>query len=214
MKGALIYALMGLTVVSLSSCGNFATSLNSQNFDPDLNPLDSPGSRNRNDLIDSDPQFAPGSWVEVTDPNAAIYRRVPRDNEQPDYSLRPGTPLKIIGGQGTYVKVETESGQIGYVPAIMVGTKPTGNDLPLVSPEPNDFPSSIDPIDPINPTESVPPIGSETLDPLPSLPPVEGDAPFVAPEPEVPPISVEDAPKPSGPVIPPDPLDDTPVEEE
>jgi hypothetical protein len=197
MKGALIYALMGLTVVSLSSCGNFATSLNSQNFDPDLNPLDSPGSRNRNDLIDSDPQFAPGSWVEVTDPTAAIYRRVPRDNEQPDYSLRPGTPLKIIGGQGTYVKVETESGQIGYVPAIMVGTKPTGQDLPLVSPDPGGAPPSIEPIDTINP------IGP--IEPQSATPGID-DLPFVAPEPEVPPISVDEAPAPPKPVIPPDPL--------
>ena len=80
MKRALLIPLMGATAVAVTSCGNLSSSLNSQNFDPNNNPLDSPGSRNRDAEIDTGPKYPPGSWVEVTDSNAGLYRREPRGN--------------------------------------------------------------------------------------------------------------------------------------
>jgi hypothetical protein len=206
MKRALLIPMAGVTIVTISSCGDFATSLNNKNFNPENNPLDSPGRRSSTETVDLGPEFTPGSWVEVTDANAGIYRKIPRPSsaEQPDYRLRLGTPLKVVGSQGTYVKVETDSGQIGYVPAIMVGTKPTGAEIPLVSPDPLELPPApIDPIDPLGPggLEPLPDLG---LAPIPT--PGSGDAPFVAPEPEVPPISVEESPDPPKPGVPPKPV--------
>ncbi|MFP6867215.1 MAG: SH3 domain-containing protein, partial [Roseibacillus sp.] len=137
---------------------------------------------------DTEPKYTPGSYLEVTDTNAVLYRRYPRGNAQPDQNLAMGTQLKVLGEQGSYVKVETEGGQIGFVPDIMVGTRLTGNELPLI------------PIDPS---------GQGPIDPsgLTPLPPLGGDPGFVAPDPEVPPISVEEAPTPdSPPIVPPDPV--------
>ena len=192
MKYALQIPLMGAMAVMISSCGNFASSLNSQNFDPSTNPLDSPGTR-RSAAVETGPIYAPGTYVEVTNSNAVLYHRYPKGNAQPDQTLSLGTPLKVVGEKGSYGKVETKNGQIGFVPAIMVGIQSGAEELPPLP--------GIDSIEPVDPNG------------FPPLPPGSEDLPFVAPEPEVPPISVEETggpipvptPAPT-PVVPPNPL--------
>ncbi len=197
---------LGATAALLASCG-FPSPPNSQNFDPGLNPLDSPGRSKPIDTVDAGPRFTPGSYVEVTDANAGLYRRIPRGNAQPDYGLAMGTPLKVVGEQGSYVKVETESGRIGFVPAIMVSSKSRGPEVPIVpAGRGRAAPTSIEPIDSIDPIDPVAPT------PLPESAPERGEGPFVAPDPEVPPISVEEAPAvkgPGGSSGPADPIDPT-----
>jgi len=123
--------------------------------------------------------------VEVIDANAGLYRRFPKGDLQPSTRLVPGTQLKILSENGSYLKVETEAGQIGYVPAIMVSDRTADSNLiPLAG-------------------AAVPlvPVDSADPDSLQPLPPADASS-FVAPEPEVPPISVErsEAPAP----VPPD----------
>jgi hypothetical protein len=112
--------------------------------------------------------------VEVTDANAGLYRRFPKGDMQPSTKLVPGTQLKVLSEKGSYVRVETESGQIGYVPAIMVRDRMA--DSTLVPLEGTALPLA--------------PVDSTDLENLPPLPPADPSS-FVAPEPEVPPISVE-----------------------
>lgn len=203
MKRALLIPLLGVTGVILSSCGRFSSSFNSaQNFDASIDPLDSPG-RKKASTVEAGPIFAPGSFVEVTDSNAGLYRKIPRGNEQPEQRLAVGTQLKVVSERGSYVRVETEGGQIGFVPAIMVASRGAAS-LPLITDEPQGVappPTSIEPIDPsgLPPLPPIPATGSETPD----------ESPFVAPEPEVPPISVEEAPGPgpAAPLVPPDPVE-------
>ena len=201
MKIALQIALMGVPVLLVASCGNFFAP-KSQTFDPSIDPLDSPGKLKKADQpVDVGPKFTPGSYVEVSDPNAGFYRRHPRGNERPDHRLGMGTPLKVVGEQGSYVKVETEAGLIGYVPAIMVSDKSRSSNVPI-APAPGrtvPVPASIDPIDQVD----LAPLPAPDLDPLPG----GNDIPFVAPEPEVPPISVEESPAPAPPIVPPDPVE-------
>lgn len=203
MKRALLIPLVGVAALVLPSCSQVATSL-TQPLDGDFNPLDAPGSRSRKASRDAGPKYAAGSWVEVMDANAMFYRKFPKANEQPDSSLRVGTPLKVVGEQGSYVKVETEGGQIGFVPAIMVADKSSAIQVPIVPGTAAPAPTYIDPIDPGATGFSGPaPVPTLPL-PGPDLPgPRSDDPPFLAPEPEVPPISVEEAP---APVVPPDPV--------
>ena len=169
-----VQIVIGGTLVALfSSCGSLT---NSQGYDPGMDPLDSPGGNLGSDLSDSGPRFAPGTYVEVTDANAGLFGRFPsgRGNVQPDSKLEVGTQLKVVGARGSYLKVETEAGEIGYVPTVMVNNRLPGSSLvPLGG-------SNV----PVNPVEPIDPEG------LPPLPPA-GTAPFQAPDPEVPPISVE-----------------------
>ena len=136
-------------------------------LDGSFNPLDSPGSGSGTAAVeDTGPRYVTGQFVETTMPNTAFFGRVPRPNEQPSRTLASATPLRVISTQGTYVKVEMESGEIGYVPAIMVGEKPSPNEIPIV---------------PVTPGAVMP------------QPPVGPDGVERAPEPEIEPLSVEDA---------------------
>ena len=155
----------------ISSCGGLALS---RDYDSSNNPLDSPGSQRGAEAINGGPRYAPGSYVEVTDANAGLYRRFPKGDMQPSAKLVPGTQLKVLSEKGSYVKVETESGQIGYVPAIMVSDRVSDSTLvPLEGTA-----VVLAPVDPADP---------KSLQPL---SPADASS-FVAPEPEVPPISVE-----------------------
>ena len=112
----------------------------------------------------------------MIDANAGLFISFPDDASQPAQKLELGTPLKVIDERGSYVRVETVEGQIGFIPSIMLrahsisdGALATENMAPAGAP----------------PARAVP--AAEA--PLPE--PFGGDVPFVAPEPEVPPISVE-----------------------
>ncbi len=178
-------SLCGIVIALLFSCGGFRST---GNYDSSMNPLDSPGSQRRGAAGEDSTGYAPGSYVEVTDVNAGLYFRFPGADSQPDETLALGTPLKVLSEKGSYVKVETEAGQIGYVPAIMVNWPSDSTMVPL---EGTAVPLA--PVDPADP---------ESLQPL---PPAAGSS-FVAPEPEVPPISEErsEAPVPVPAPVPPD----------
>lgn len=167
--------LCGIAIVLLSSCGGFRSN---GNYDSSMNPLDSPGSQRRGAADEDSSGFAPGSYVEVTDVNAGLYFRFPGANRQPDETLALGTPLKVINERGSYLRVETAFGQIGFVPTIMVSNSVSSQGV--VVPEGTIVPAT--PGDPADP----PSLGNPSPDP-------GGNAPFLAPEPEVPPISVERA---------------------
>ena len=161
-------SLLGAMIALFPSCGNMAFS---RNFDSSTDPLDSPGSQRRGEASDGGLRYAPGSYVEVTDANAGLYQRFPDEEAQPSLQLAPGTQLKVLKERGSYLKVETESGEIGFVPAIMVSDGAAVSSAAL----PEGTPVRVTPVDPA------------------------GHIPFVAPEPEVAPISAErsEAPLPS-----------------
>jgi hypothetical protein len=144
-------------VVLLSACGGVNRPLDSS-----FNPLDSPGMRGGADVVDvTGPAYTPGQWLETTISSTAFFYKIPKGNDQPNKLLPSGTVLKVIATEGTYVQVELESGDVGYVPAIMVAERPTADQVPIV---------------PLGPDGSV-------LEPIPGI-----HTP--APEPEVAPLDV------------------------
>lgn len=156
----------GMSSVCMCSCADFMNSFNDP-LNGDFDPLDSPGSSGGIAQVeDAGPRYRTGQFVETTMPNTAFFGRIPGPNEQPARTLASATPLRVISMQGTYVKVELESGEIGFVPAIMVGEKPSPNEIPIVPVTPGN----------VRPQPEVGPGGST-----------------LAPEPEIPPLSVEDA---------------------
>ena len=95
--------------------------------------------------------------------------------------LPVATPLKVISTSGTYVKVEMDSGEIGFVPEIMIAERSAVPVVPVVPP-PVD--GAVPPpgvlVTPPNPTDVPPP---------PPTPDVAPPVPDVAPPPEVPGIT-------------------------
>lgn len=112
----------------LSSCADFNKPL-----DSGFNPLDPPGLRTEQDVVDvTGPAYTPGQWLETTIPSTAFYDDLPSANDQPKRQLEAGTVLKVISTEGTYVRVELESGDVGYVPSIMVAERPAAGEVPVV----------------------------------------------------------------------------------
>ncbi|MBG69404.1 MAG: hypothetical protein CMN06_04635 [Roseibacillus sp.] len=164
-----IRLLIGWSLLLLISCGGGRTS---GGYDELNNPLDSPGSQRRGDDSLNEPEYAAGSYVEVTDANAGLFMGFPDTKTQAARRLAIGTPLKVIGERGSYLRVETAEGEIGFVPAIMVSNSSASRGVVITE-------------------NQAPAVEAPEEAPGASVPQLPGAGPFVAPEPEVPPISVE-----------------------
>jgi len=183
--------------LALAACGGMNSSITStSSFDP----LTPPGSGRQPASASYGPQLSPGQFVAANISNTAFYKNKPNANQDADKLLTQGTQMKIVSVDSSYVKVELDSGEIGYVPAVMVSspdTTPTPELLPLDGayqvypplpgatvpleplpmidpgglPPEGSIPAIIDPDAPVIP--SAPP----TLDPIPDLKPTEPTAP-------------------------------------
>lgn len=165
-----------LTLVALAftalSCGSLKK-FNGSLSDSGFNPLSSPGSSSEW-IAPATPTYKQGQWVVTSTPNATFFKVFPKGSAVADKVLSVETPMKVVSSRETYLKVELDSGDVGYVPEIMV----TGRSSAVGG----------------QPGTEVPNYG-----PVPS--PVEsGSAPFgVAPPPEVPGLSAEDDSSPRAP---------------
>lgn len=158
--------------LSLASCAQIASTLQ-EPITSDYNPLDGPSvASNRNKSFQpTGPTYKSGEWVETAMPNSTFFRKIPRGNASADQVLSKGSPLKVISTKGTFLKVETEGGSVGYVPAIMVAEPSSASDTAPFLPPPPSSPLSRSSTDDFAPA-SVPsaPLNSEgsSLIPAPS----------------------------------------------
>jgi len=83
-----------------------------------------------------------GSYLQVVTPSATLYSTYPKGNEQPSKILSTGSEVKVISMKGSYLKVEVvNTGDVGYVPSIMLGEK-RSQTYPPYNPEMGNRPSS------------------------------------------------------------------------
>lgn len=98
------------------------------------NPLDAPGG---NQSAATDPyqaSYTPGAFLQTVSPMTAFYFKYPKDMEQPNKTLSNYTDVKVISTKGTYVKVEVvHSGDVGYIPSVMLGAKRSPNEVPVTA---------------------------------------------------------------------------------
>ncbi|QTN33472.1 hypothetical protein HZ994_14480 [Akkermansiaceae bacterium] len=183
--------------LALSSCGMMNAPLDgSGSFDP-LRP---PGSGMQGAPTSYGPDLSPGTFVTANIPNTAFYKNKPKGTEDADKLLSMGTNMKIVSNDSNYLKVELDSGEVGWVPSVMVASANPGADnypidgtyqvypplpggtsiepLPII--DPNGLPpeGAIPTI--IDPDAPVPDPGTPIkIDPVPDLKPTE---PEVKPE--------------------------------
>ena len=206
-------ALPAFVVLGLASCDTMNQPITSGDFDP-LRP---PGS-NLPSSAPMGPTYAAGQFVRAALDNTAFFKNRPKGDTDADKLLPKGTSMKVISTADTYVKVELDSGEIGFVPAIMVedpnavpamsGVNPgeyqvypplpgggIGGPLPVIDPAglppEGAIPTVIDPDAPANNTP-VPPVtpGTGTF-PTPVEPTVEATPPPSTPPPSTPPANSE-----------------------
>ena len=146
--------------------------------------------------------FKPGQFVRATIDNTAFFAKRPKGDADADKLLTRDTQMKVISSDSSYVKVELDSGEVGFVPSVMVNDPnapmagvagdpsngmiypplPPGSGpvepLPNLNPT-NTPPDGIPPVIAVDPTAPVPPAGG-----LPSVPDAPGGTtPAAAPAP-------------------------------
>ena len=102
--------------IAIAACNTMNAPVSSSSFDP-LRP---PGSNLQQASSNSAPELSPGQFVSANIPNTAFYKNKPKGSEDADKLVSLGTEMKIIEIDSNYVKVELDSGEVGYVPAVMV----------------------------------------------------------------------------------------------
>ncbi len=180
---------LGALAFALASCGSVQNLKNlKQPISPDssFDPLNSPGSRSKKKtnakqksavVAPNSPSYHAGQWVETSMNSATFFSKIPKGNARADKVLSSGTPLKVISSKGTYVKVELDSGDVGYVPNIMVIERPTDGPVPKLSaaapapvPEFGSVPPPVDPGD----------VSTGTIAPAPEIPSIVPPVPDVS----------------------------------
>lgn len=166
---------LAAAVLALASCGVMNAPLNStSSFDP----LKPPGSGSQVAARSSDSNLSPGSFVKANIPNTAFFKNKPKGTEDADKLLALGTNMKIVSSDPNYVKVELDSGEVGWVPAVMVASAnasadayPVGGTYQVYPPLPGGGP--IEPLPMLDP-KGLPPEGA-----IPTI--IDPDAPAAAP---------------------------------
>ncbi|MES2924104.1 MAG: hypothetical protein V4819_21310 [Verrucomicrobiota bacterium] len=110
-----ISALSTIAALSLAACDTMTGPITSGDFDP-LRP---PGG-NIGSGVKTTPAFKAGQFVRATMDNTAFFKVRPSGDADSDKLLARGTSMKVISISGSYVKVELDSGEIGFVPSIML----------------------------------------------------------------------------------------------
>lgn len=177
------------TPIILSSCGLAlmvsCDTMNGPSPGAGFDPLQTPGTQLANQGMDGPSTIRPGQFVVATIDNTAFYNQRPGAQAEADQLLRRGTSMKVISTSGSFFRVELDSGEVGFVPRVMVEDPstmaddssaefeiyPAGYDAEPTIPEPED------------PTDdstngSIPPVIEPIADPTPSPAPDTGHVPL------------------------------------
>jgi len=71
-------------------------------------------------LETADGAYRVGDYVEVAQPNAPMYSHYPRGGAKPQRHLSQGVVLNVLGLDGSYMHVQNEKGDEGYVATMTV----------------------------------------------------------------------------------------------
>lgn len=187
--------LLFLPAVSLmvASCGGGGS------FDPGgYDPLDAAGGGGPGVGV-VDTGYKPGEFVKTSMNNAAFFKNKPDGNATADKLLPGNTPMKVISTEGSYVKAELDSGEVGYIlsvqvieqsggptglgvvddNAVQVWPPPAVGTVPLTEPE---VPGA-----PVIPTEIDPDAPEPAMPDIPALPD-DAPTPGLGAEPALPPV--------------------------
>jgi hypothetical protein len=158
--------------LAFTACDPTGTSLNGS----DIDPLRPPSAQVNNGSYGT--ELRPGQFVTAAINNAAFYKDKPKEDQAADKLLEQGTPMKIVALSGSYTKVELDSGEVGFVPSVMISygqadvsplSGNADNQLPIINPD-GDVPLPV--LDPST-APPVEPGGLPPVDPAPLIKPLE-----------------------------------------
>ena len=84
------------------------------------------------------PELTPGRYLQTISNSTAFFVNYPGIEDRPNQILSDYVDVKVVSTKGPYVKVEVvNTGEVGYVPSIMLGEKRSRVDIPA-TPRDND----------------------------------------------------------------------------
>ncbi len=122
MKAKLL--LVAPFALAITACNPNGSTLSSSGIDP-LRPPSS-----HVDKTSYVTELRPGQFVTAVINNTAFYKNKPKEDQSADSLLAQGTPMKIVALSGSCMKVELDSGEVGFVPTAMISTG-EGDLIPL-----------------------------------------------------------------------------------
>ncbi len=190
-------ALTAVAALGLVACDTMSTPISTGGFDP----LSAPGSERGANAV-TGPTFSAGEFVRASIENTAFYKVRPKNDADADKLLPRGTSMKVISTSGSYLKVELDSGDIGFVPAVMVENPNAAPPVPI--PGTNEY-QVYPPLPGSGMGLPLPPVDPSGLPPDGAIPTViDPEAPGVeAPVPPVTPTTDTFATPPAEPTTPP-----------
>ena len=108
-------AFCSVIVMALAACDTMNRPITSGDFDP----LRAPGSGSAT-VATRGVVFSAGQFVRAAMDSTAFFKSRPKGNMDADKLLTRGTSMKVISHSDTYVKVELDSGEVGFVPSVML----------------------------------------------------------------------------------------------
>jgi hypothetical protein len=164
-------ALAAIAALGLTACETLNSPINSSG---DFDPLRPPGSTSSSASA-SAPGFSAGQFVRASMDNTAFFKNRPKGDADADKLLTRGTSMKVISTSGSYLKVELDSGEVGFVPSVMAenpyaaaGATPSPGEFQVYPPLNTGVGEPLPPLDPAG----LPPEGS-----IPTV--IDPDAPAV-----------------------------------
>lgn len=128
----------------------------------DFDPLRSPASMRKQRVEESSTAlFKGGDFAAAAMDNTGFYKTEPKGDAKADKLLARGTSMKVVSAGDSFMKVELDGGEIGFVPTVMVTAPAAVGDA--ASP----FAAAGVPLPPVdqNFAAPLPPIGANGLPP-------------------------------------------------
>lgn len=118
-----------LAVLGLAACDTMTGPVTRGGYDPLL-----PAGSNSAPTQSMTPAFSAGQFARASMDNTAFFKTRPSGNADADKLLRRGTSMKVISSANSYVKVELDSGEIGFVPSVMLEDPNAAAQVPTTNP--------------------------------------------------------------------------------
>ena len=140
----------------------------------DFDPLTPPGATRTPTVATRG--LKPGSYVRSS-MDTAFFKGRPSGNSTAEKMLPANTEMKVISDDGSYAKVELASGEVGFVPSVLVSDQSaqpevSPNAIQVYPPVPGSIPPVVDPNAP-----TIPPVIDPDAPEVPDVPPLPDAAP-------------------------------------
>jgi hypothetical protein len=157
-------------LLGMVSCETMNAPIASGDFDP----LRAPGSATPSSDSAYGQPIRPGQFVRAAIDNTAFYKSRPKEGAEADKLLSRHTPMKVVSISGSYYQVELDSGEVGFVPSVMI-EDPAALDTPMGVGDPF---SVYPPVPDVGPVEPLPAFDATEAPPDGAIPTViDPDAP-------------------------------------